>query len=320
MLIFFSDNILYFTFLKLGDVPCRSQSGSGLPDPDLLTMKEIRMKKSDKSLLPLRGKISPPTILNCESLATEQKDDNKEPTKRVFGRERLFSASTISASSSKNGSSLSERCLTPPFTPPAPANGDHGSLFRRPSEHFLEVLGEHKQTPTLPKVFSASCLPPLRQAFQGDDSSRRILRGTKIVLSGNHQDENALSRQVESNGGPLLLVSEESRELSAPNLVSKRVLRKSQSLPLIKTCSALTTGIDYLNISGFQNHRPSVILSEEQKIDTYDRANNSPIEENLEEICADEDEELDEDDEEQTLGKFSMICHWLKDCEKAKVS
>lgn len=277
------------------------------------------MKKSDNSLLPLRGKISPPTILNCESLATEQKDDNKEPTKRVLGRERLFSASTISASSSKNGSSLSERCLTPPFTPPAPANGDHGFLFRRPSEHFLEVLGEHKQTPTLPKVLSASCLPPLRQAFQGDDSSRRILRGTRVAFSGNHQGEDALSRQVESNGGPLLLVSEERRELSAPPLVNKRILRKTQSLPLIKTCSALTTGIDYLNISGFQNHRPSVILSGEQKIDTCDRENNSPIEEYLEEIC-DEDAELDEDDEEQTVEKFSMICHWLKDCEKAKVS
>lgn len=278
-------------------------------------MKEIPMKKSDNSLLPLRGKMSPPTFLNCESHATEQKDYNRETTNPVFGRERLFSASSMSASSSKHDS---ERCLTPPFTPPA--NGEHGVLLRRPSEHFLEVLEEHKQGPTLPKVLSASCLPPLRQAFQGEDSSKRILRGTKIAFSGNVHGETAFSRQVESNGGPLLLVSGDRRELTAPNLVNKRILRKSQSLPLIKPCSALTAGIDYLNVSGFQNHTQSAILSEEQKVvDTCNRTNNSPINEYLEEI-SDEDEEIDEDDEENTLEKFSMICHWLKDCEKAKVS
>lgn len=279
------------------------------------------MKRSDNSLLPLRGKISPPTILNCESHGTEQRDHNRETTNPVFRRERLFSASTMSASSSKHDSTLSERCLTPPFTPPA--NGDHGFLFRRPSEHFLEVLDEHKQGTTLPKVLSASCLPPLRQAFQGEDSSKRILRGTKIAFSGDVHGEGTFSRQVESNGGPLLLVSGERREVAAPNLDNKRILRKTHSLPLIKTCAALTTGIDYLNVSGFQNHTPSAILSEEQKRDTCDGTHNSPIDEYLEEIC-DEDEELDEDGyedgEEQTVEKFTMICHWLKDCEKAKVS
>lgn len=275
------------------------------------------MKKSHNSLLPLRGKVSPPTIFNCENHSTEQKNYKRETTKPVGGRERLFSASTMSASSSKHGSTISERDLTPPFTPPA--NGDRGFLYRRPSEHFLEVLEEHKQRPTLPKVRSSSCLPPLGKAIQGEDSQKRNLRATKIAFSGNLNGEDVVCRQLESDGGRLLVLSEERREPTATNLPNKKILRKSQSLPLIKPCTAFTTGIDSVNVSVFENRTPSEILNEEKKLNTCDRVNNSPpIEEYLEELC-DEGDPLDQDDEEENLEKFSMICHWLKECEKAKV-
>ena len=275
------------------------------------------MKKTHNNLLPLRRKISPPTILNCLNQSTEQKNyKSREATKPVGARERLFSASTMSASSSKHGSTVSERALTPPFTPPA--NGDRTFMFRRPSEHFLEVLEEHKQRPTVPKVRSSSCLPPLGKTIQGGDSQKKNLRGTKIAFNGYLNGEDILSRQVESNRGRLLVVSEQRSDPTETNPANKKILRKSQSLPLIKPYAAFTTGIESVNVSFFESHSPSDILNEEQKLNTSDRIDNAPIEEYLEELC-DEGETLDQDDEGETLEKFSMICHWLKDCEKAKV-
>lgn len=273
------------------------------------------MKKTHNSLLPLRGKISPPTILNCLNHSTEQKNyKSHETTKPVGGRERLFSASTMSASSSKHGSTFSERDFTPPFTPPA--NGDRAFLFRRPSEHFLEVLEENKQRPTVPKVRSSSCLPPLGKTTQGEDSQKKNLRGTKIAFSGYLNGEDIVSRQVESNGGRLL-ASEQRSDPTVTNLANKKILRKSHSLPLIKPYTAFTAGIDCVNVSVSGSHTPTDILNDEQKLNTCDRMDNAPIEEYSEELC-DEGDPL-EDDEEETLEKFSMICHWLKECEKAKV-
>jgi len=282
-------------------------------------MKDIlMMKKTHNSLLPLRGKISPPTILNCLNHSTEQKNyKSRETTKPVGGRERLFSASSMSAYSSKHGSTISDINLTPPFTPPA--NDDRAFLFRRPSEHFLEVLEEHKQRPTVPKVRSSSCLPPLGKTTQGEDSAqKRNLRGTQIAFSGYLNGEDAVSRQVESNGGRLL-ISEQRSDPTATNLANKKMLRKSHSLPLIKPCTAFTAGIDCVNVSVAGGHTPTDISIEEQKLNTCDRADNAPIKEYLEEMCDDESDALDHNDEEETLEKFSMICDWLKECEKAKV-
>ena len=274
------------------------------------------MKKTHNSLLPLRGKISPPTILNCLNHSTEQKNyKSRETTKPVGGRERLFSASTMSAHSSKHGSTISDKDLTPPYT--SPANGDRAFLFRRPSEHFLEVLEEHKQRPTVPKVRSSSCLPPLGKTTQVEDSQKRNLRGTKIAFSGYLNGEDAASRKVESNGGRLL-VSEQRSTPTAANLANKKILRKSHSLPLIKPCTAFTAGIDCVNVSVSESHTPTDILNEEQKLNTCDRVDNAPIKEYLEEMC-DESDPLEHNDEEETLEKFSMICDWLKECEKAKV-
>lgn len=275
------------------------------------------MKKTHNSLLPLRGKISPPTILNCLNHSTAQKNNkSRETTNAVGGRERLFSASTMSASSSKHGSTFSERDLTPPFT--APVNGDGAFLFRRPSEHFLEVLEEHKQKPTVPKVRSSSCLPPLGKTTQGEDSQKKNLRGAKIASSGYLNGEDAVSRKVESNGGRLVVVSEQVSDRTAMNLANKKVLRKSHSLPLIKPYTAFTPGKDCVNVSVFESHTPTDTLNEEQKLNTCDRVNDSPIEEYLEEPC-DDGNPLEQHDKEETLEKFSMICHWLKECEKAKV-
>lgn len=275
------------------------------------------MKKTHNSLLPLRGKISPPTILNCLNHSTAQKNNkSRETTNAVGGRERLFSASTMSASSSKHGSTFSERDLTPPFN--APANGDGAFLFRRPSEHFLEVLEEHKQKPTVPKVRSSSCLPPLGKTTQGEDSQKKNLRGAKIASSGYLNGEDAVSRKVESNGGRLVVVSEQVSDRTAMNLANKKVLRKSHSLPLIKPYTAFTPGKDCVNVSVFESHTPTDTLNEEQKLNTCDRVNDSPIEEYLEEPC-DDGNPLEQHDKEETLEKFSMICHWLKECEKAKV-
>lgn len=275
------------------------------------------MKKTHNSLLPLRGKISPPTILNCLNHSTAQKNNkSRETTNAVGGRERLFSASTMSASSSKHGSTFSERDLSPPFT--APANGDRAFLFRRPSEHFLEVLEEHKQKPTVPKVRSSSCLPPLGKTTQGEDSQKKNLRGAKIASSGYLNGEDAVSRKVESNGGRLVVVSEQVSDRTAMNLANKKVLRKSHSLPLIKPYTAFTPGKDCVNVSVFESHTPTDTLNEEQKLNTCDRVNDLPIEEYLEEPC-DDGNPLEQHDKEETLEKFSMICHWLKECEKAKV-
>ena len=282
-------------------------------------MKEIlMMKKSHNSLLPLRGKISPPTILNCLNHSTEQKNNKScEPTKAVGRRERLFSASTMSAASSKHGSTFSERDLTPQFTPPA--NGDRAFLFRRPSEHFLEVLEEHKQRPTVPKVRSSSCLPPLGKTTKGEDSQKKNLRGTKIAFSGYLNGEDAISRKDDSNGGRLVVVSEQGSDRTATKLANKKILRKSHSLPLINPYNAFTAGTDCVNVSVFESHTPTDTLNEDQKLNTCDRLNDSPIEEYLEEPCDDEDDPLKQDDEEKPLEKFSMICDWLKECEKAKV-
>ena len=271
------------------------------------------MKKTHNSLLPLRGKISPPTILNCLNHSTEQKTNkSRETANGVDGRERLFSASTMSACSSKHGSTFSERDLTPPFTPPA--NGDRAFLFRRPSEHFLEVLEEHKpERPTVPKVRSSSCLPPLGKTTQGEDSQKKNLRGTKIAFSGYLNGEDAVSRKVELNGGRLVVVSDR----TATNLANKKILRKSHSLPLIKPYSAFTARTDCADFSVFESHTPTDTLNEEQKLNTCDSVNDSPIEEYLEELCDEDDDK--QDDNEEPLEKFSMICHWLKECEKAKV-
>ena len=292
--------------------------------PALLTMKEISMKKSDKSLLPLRGKISPPTILNCDNHAYEQPYHDKETANDTAKRERMFSVSSRSACSSKHDSSLSEvRSMTPPFTPPTNnTNGDQGFLVRRPSEHFLEVLGEHKSRETLPKVLSASCLPPLRNASQGEDAIKKNikdLKGTNGVMNNNY--DGAFSRPVAPDNNTLLLGPGGRRRMSTPIGVEKEHLRKTNSLPLIKTGFALTTGTDCINDSAFHKHTKSAFTSQENKIDEcVDHIQNVKIDEYLDEELCDEDGVIDQNDDEETFEKFSMICHWLKDCEKAKIT
>ena len=58
--------------------------------------------------------------------------------------------------------------------------------------------------------------------------------------------------------------------------------------------------------------RPQAVLDESQTVPL-------PFDENLEDQKEDA-EILDEREEEQDLAKFSMICQWLKDCEKAKIT
>lgn len=290
--------------------------------PALLIMKEISMKKSDKSLLPLRGKISPPTILNCDN-HTDQRYLDKETANDMAKRERLFSVSSRSACSSKHDSSLSEvRSMTPPFTPPTNnTNEDQGFLVRRPSEHFLEVLGEHKSRESLPKVLSASCLPPLRNASQGEDAIKRNLKdlkGTNGVMNDHY--DGTFTRPVAPDNNTLLLGPSSRRRMSTPISVAKKRLRKTNSLPLIKTGFALTTETDSKNNSAFHNHTTSALTNQEKKIEEYaDRIKNVTIDEYLDEELCDGDEVIAQEDEE-TLEKYSMICHWLKDCEKAKIT
>lgn len=285
---------------------------------DRLKMKETPMQKSEKSLLPLRRKISPPTILNCEYHATEQRDGDKEITNSVPGRrERLFSASSRSISSSKHDSSLSERCLTPPFTPPGnyyeiKESGTQSFHLRRPSEHFLEVLHKHDQT--LPKVPSATSLPPLRKPNQREDSSKRTPGETKIAFNGSVHDE-AFSRECCET--QLLLVSGAKKGFVTPIHTNGRILRKTNSLPLIKTCSALTNGLCDINVSSFENRTKSAVRRENTLNGTEHAC--KPFDENLEETN-NESEVFDDDEEEQDLEKFGMICHWLQECEKAKVT
>lgn len=289
-------------------------------------MRETPRQKSEPNLLPLRRKLSPPTIVNFENHATEQGDDDKEITNAVCKRERLFSASSRSVSSSKYEPSLSERCLTPPFTPPAiyeqRENVTESFHLRRPSEHFLEVLEAHKGDQTLPKVLSATSLPPLRKMSHGEDSpkSRRPWE-TKIAFGGNICN-GAITRPIECSESQLLLVSGARKGFVTPNHANGKILRKTNSLPLIKTCSALTNGLSDINGSSFRNRTKSAVMKQEKQekfVDQSERAR-PPFNENLEELDIDNEIFCDEEEDEQNIEKFSMICHWLKDCEKAKIT
>jgi len=287
-----------------------------------LKMRETPMNKTESSLLPLRSKISPPTILNFEYHDAEQVDGDKGITNTAGKKERLFSDSSRSISSSKYEPSSSERCLTPPFTPPANnesrGNFTQSFLSRRPSEHFLEVLEAHKQGQTLPKVLSATSLPPLRKPIHGEaDSSERTPGVTKIAVSGSVCN-GAFSRPAECCESQLLLVSGERKGSITPNHANGKILRKTNSLPLIKTCSALTNGLVDLNGSFFQNRTKSAVFKQEKTQDESERTR-SPFDGNLEEIN-DIIEVFDEDEEDQDLEKFSMICQWLKECEEAQVT
>lgn len=280
------------------------------------------MQSADKCLLPLRRKISPATILNLENHTTENGEGNGEIKEVVGKRERLFSASSRSVSSvstSKYNSSLA-----PPFTPPVnncetQGNVAHGFHWRRPSEHFLEVLeAENKVDKTQLKTSPSHSLPPLRKTNQREDLPKALLGETKIAFEGS-VCKGGYFRPAESSDGQLLLPSGSKKEFITPVSTNGKILRKTNSLPLIRTCSALTNGLTELNITCPRYRTKSAIFRRETTANETEHTENSckAFDENLEDT---NDETFDDDLVEQDTEKFSMICHWLKECEKAKVT
>lgn len=287
---------------------------------DWVKMRETSMHNAEKSLLPLRRKISPPAILNFETHATEHVDDDKEITNTEGKRERLFSASSRGISASKYEPSLSERCLTLPFTPPA--TSDTKETFtqsfhlRRPSDHFLEVLEEQKGGQPFPKVPSATSLPPLGKPSHGEDLSKRTLGELKIAFTGSVCNS-GLSHPSDCDN-QLLLSSGTKTAFEAPNHANRKVLRKTNSLPVIKTYyNTLTNGLSDMNNATFQSRTKSAVIRQERTLDESETR--APFDENLEELD-DENGVFEEDEEQMDLEKFSMIRHWLKECEKAKIT
>lgn len=317
-----------YIFLSLsGDVPYRPATGISKREeivPILhywLKMRETPMQNSENSLLPLRRKISPPTILNFEAHAIEQADGDKEITNALGKRERLLSASSRSVSTLKYKPSLSERCLTPPFTPLANCdireNSSQSFRVRRPSEHFLEVLEAQKGGQTLPKMPSATSLPPLQKPpSHSEDSLRKTTGEVKTAFSGNVSN-GGFSRPIDCDS-QLLLESGARKAFLTLNQANGKILRKTNSLPVIKTSSTLTNGLSDINGSPFRNRTKSAVIRRERAVDESERAR-SPFDENLEEIDH-VNQVFDEDEEEQDPEKVSMIRNWLKECEKAKIT
>ena len=277
------------------------------------------MQSTDKCLLPLRRKISPATILNLENHTTGKGEGNEEITKVVGKRERLFSASSTSVSSVS--SSKHSSTLAPPFTPPVnncetQGNVAHGFHWRRPSEHFLEVLeAENKVDKTQLKTSPSHSLPPLRKTNQREDLPTALLGETKIAFEGSV----CKFRPAESSDGQLLLLSGSKKEFLTPVSTNGKILRKTNSLPLIRTCSALTNGLTELNITCPRYRTKSAVFRRENNLNETEHTENpcKAFDEKLEDT---NDETFDDDLVEQDTEKFSMICHWLKECEKAKVT
>ena len=303
-------------FLSIsGDVPCRPERNEIVPIlHHWFKMRETPKHYSENSVLPLRRKITPPSILNCEAHPIEQAEGDKEVTNALGKRERLFSASSRSVSSLKYEPSLSDRSITPPFTPPTNCNIREKSsqsqsfLLRRPSEHFLEVL-EAQKGGQPQKRLSATSLPPLQKPSHLEDFLKKT--------SGGNISNGGFSRPIDC-GNQLLLESGAKKAFVTLNQANGKILRKTNSLPLIQTCSALTNGLSDINGSSFRNRTKSAVMRREKALDESE-LERLPFDENLEEMD-DANQGFDEDDEEQGVEKFSMIYDWLKECEKAKTT
>lgn len=273
------------------------------------------MHNSENNLLPKRRTMSPPLLTNLQAHTTKQTAGGKESMDPASRKERLFSASSRTSSSSpKYEPSSSEKCITPPFTPPLELSNESENLtknfhLRRPSEHFLEVLGAQKmEHSALSKTKSGTSLPPLQKRNDGEELVNLSSAEVKIAFSGSVCSVGSSKQRNDDN--QLLLLSGTKKPFVEPKHTNGKILRKTNSLPL--------NGLSFLNGSVHRNRtnsavvRPQTVLDESQTVPL-------PFDENLEDQKEDA-EILDEREEEQDLAKFSMICQWLKDCEKAKIT
>ncbi|XP_029180841.1 uncharacterized protein LOC114948459 [Acropora millepora] len=286
-------------------------------------MREAPMNNSENNLLPKRRTMSPPLLTNLQAHTTKQTAGGKESMDPASRKERLFSASSRTSSSSpKYEPSLSEKCITPPFTPHLELSNERENLtknfhLRRPSEHFLEVLGAQKTGHSaLSKTKSGTSLPPLQKRNDGEELVNLSSGEVKIAFSESVCSVGSSKQRNDDN--QILFLSGTKKPFVEPNHTNGKILRKTNSLPLIKTSSNQTNGLSFLSGSLHRNRtnsavvRPQGVLDEPQTVPL-------PFDENLEDEKEDA-EILDEREEEQDLAKFSMICQWLKDCEKAKIT
>lgn len=284
-------------------------------------MRETPMHRAEKSLLPMRRKMSPTAISNMEAHAIEQTGVDEEITSPASTtKDSLFYASSKrSVSSSKYEPGLPEKCLIPPFTPSRDSdkreNFTQNFHFRRPSEHFLEVLGSQKGMQAFPNTILGTSLPPLRKPNHAEDSLKRTPREVKIAFSGSVCN-GGLSKPT-NDDNQLLFLSGTKKAFVASNLPNKQILRKTNSLPLIKTFSNHTNGLCDLNAGPtFRNRTKSAVVSPGELVNESEQTQ-LPFDENLEE--QNDAAIFDKPEEEQDPEKFSMICQWLKECEKSKI-
>ncbi|XP_015779554.1 PREDICTED: uncharacterized protein LOC107357427 [Acropora digitifera] len=168
----------------------------------------------------------------------------------------------------------------------------------------------------LSKTKSGTSLPPLQKRNDGEELVNLSSGEVKIAFSESVCSVGSSKQRNDDN--QILFLSGTKKPFVEPNHTNGKILRKTNSLPLIKTSSNQTNGLSFLNGSLHRNRtnsavvRPQGVLDESQTVPL-------PFDENLEDEKEDA-EILDEREEEQDLAKFSMICQWLKDCEKAKIT
>ena len=278
------------------------------------------MGKIEGSLLPLRGKISPTFCVNCENPRRSIDSDMELADSLGLARKgRLFSMSSSPRSGRSSRCGLSEGSFTPPFTPPngesnESEQGTRGFLRRRPSEHYLEVLGDYKGTRILPKISPSTCLPPLGRTRHDDHLQNAFNNDHECgVLEGNvssRGNRNVLAHVVDQGMTQLLRISDVRKENIPLRHPTGKVLRKTNSLPVIRSCNTvLTCGEDKLNMSAFPN-RITALANENDHVITA-------VEEDFVEQECDETEDVS--NSESALETFDRICHWLKECENAKL-
>ena len=286
-------------------------------------MREAPMHNSEKNLLPMRRTMSPPVLTNLQAHTTTQAAGDNESMNLASKTERLFSASSRTSSSSpKFEPSLSEKCITPPFTSPLELSNERETLtknflLRRPSEHFLEVLGAQKMGHSASsKTISGTSLPPLQRRNHGEELVNLSSGEVKLAVSGSICSGGSSKQRNDDN--QLLSLSGTKKPFVEPNHTNGKILRKTNSLPLIKTSFYQTNGLSNINESVHRNRTNSAVVRPQEALDESQTVP-LPFDESLEDQKEDA-EIVDEREEEQDLEKFSMICQWLKDCEKAKIT
>lgn len=270
------------------------------------------MTENTGRLLPLRMKISPSITGSsdqCSLVDTKTTGSSSVSELRCVEGKRSLRAATPSDLTIQCplSSSVSDE-----------VNDKRNKMFRTPSAHFLEVL---EQQDKLPQIITRSprsrnsggeftlvsnSSPVLPTSRNKKISRLRSLSSVKTSSSGS---DNADTDTCSKGNN-----SEQININSIKKTSEKQLLRRVRSLPAIQpaqTQKQRTSGVDSENQRLFiktDTFRPQ---SSGQELDfQFPEEQNGDITENK--------NRAEEHEEEEHCEKFSMICHWLAQCEKAQ--